>query len=294
MVQGTGRTIARPDSIVLRSPPMQRRIASALAAVVLLAGCAGEPAIVRLAQKEALVHALRSELLASVEAEKSAVLATTDEESAAFADESRRRSAEMQRLREELHRLVATDGRPGEIEKLAAFDAAWKELREVDERLLVLAVANSNLKAARLAAGDGALAVDRLVDALAELEETAVDPETLRALSAASVAALRIQTLLAPHVASPEDAEMTRLEERMRILGEQVDRVLATIPPGAAQPAWAEYRRHTAEVIRLSRLNTNVVSFDVSVHEKRRATEACVRALATLLGEIQAGPHATR
>jgi hypothetical protein len=49
-----------------------------------------------------------------------------------------------------------------------------------------------------------------------------------------------------------------------------------------------------AEVIRLSRLNTNVISFDVSTHEKRTATQACLDALAALRGSIQGGPHATR
>jgi hypothetical protein len=265
-----------------------------LVAVLLLAGCEREPAMIRQTQKAAIVNSLIAELLASVEAEKSAVMAVTDEESAAFADESRRRAAELSRLRDELHRRVAADGRPGEIEKLAAFDAAWAELRDVDARLLALAVANSNLKAARLAAGDAARTLDRLVDVLTVLQNERTDPATLRRLSAAATAALRIQTLFAPHIASPDDAEMTALEQRMDELAKQVDTVLAELAPPGAAAAWAEYRLHTAEVIRLSRLNTNVVSVDVSLHEKRRATDASRSALAALLEEIQSGPHPTR
>jgi hypothetical protein len=49
-----------------------------------------------------------------------------------------------------------------------------------------------------------------------------------------------------------------------------------------------------AEVIRLSRLNTNVISFDVSTHEKRTATEVCLKALTDLRAAIQGGPYATR
>jgi len=37
-----------------------------------------------------------------------------------------------------------------------------------------------------------------------------------------------------------------------------------------------------------------VISFDVSTHEKRTATQACLDALADLRDSIQGGPHATR
>jgi hypothetical protein len=191
-------------------------------------------------------------------------------------------------LRDDLHARVEADARPGELAKLAGFDKAWAELRDVDRRLLELAVANSNLKAARLAAGDAAVTLDRLVDALAAAEATSTDPAALRRLSAASVAALRIQTLLAPHIASADDAEMTRLEERMQALGDVVRGVLPEAGSEAGA-AWTDYERFVAEVRRLSRLNTNVRSVDVSLNEKRRATDACRSALAALLREIHAG-----
>ena len=87
---------------------------------------------------------------------------------------------------------------------------------------------------------------------------------------------------------------MTALEARMRWLGATIDTALretgglvsATAASDAAQ-AWAEYQRIMAEVIRLSRLNTNVISFDVSVHEKRTATRACLDALAALRSAIE-------
>jgi hypothetical protein len=150
------------------------------------------------------------------------------------------------------------------------------------------------LKAARLAAREGAVAVDRVVDALAEQARESDDPVVLRRLSAASTAALRIQTLLPPHIASSDDAEMTRLEVRMRALGDQVKAVLDQWQSPGAKAAWDDYERLTAEVIRLSRLNTNVVSVDVSLNEKRRVTETCLGALGTLAAEIQGGPHPTR
>jgi len=273
---------------------MAKTLIPLLALGVVFVGCGKEPALIAQARKATLVHALVNELLASVEAEKNAVMATTDEESTAFAQESRRHTAEISQLSDDLRQRVLADGRPGEVKTLAAFDTAWGELRGVDERLLALAVANSNLKGARLAAGEAAVAMDRLVDELARVAAQSSDPKLIREVEGASVSALRIQTLLAPHVAAVDDGEMTKLEARMTELGAQVEEVLAEVHSSAASAAWRDYQRLTADVIRLSRLNTNVVSVDVSVHEKRRVTESCRSALAALLHEIQTGPGATR
>lgn len=276
----------------------------ALVLVVAVAGCSVPPAMVRQQQKVELVGGMQRDLLQSVEAEKSAVLAVTDPESSAFAEESKQASAAVETARLEVHRLVEDEGRPGELQQLAGFDAAWAELREIDARLLALAVANTNLKASRLAAGDCAAAVNQLVDALAALEAATAEPRVLRELSGAAVSALRIQALLAPHIASPADAEMSALEEQMRGLAAKVDVALANARKGAPAPAkeraaeawesWARYQRLTAEVVRLSRLNTNVLSFDLSVHQKRRATLAAQSALGGLLREIQDVPRPSR
>ena len=295
MTRRPGRVASdRPGPFVRTERTAPGRLLAVLLVASLAAGCDREAALLRQPQKAALVQTLVAELLASVEAEKSAVMAMTDEESAKFAAESRRRTTELTRLRDDLHRRVVEDDRPGEVEKLTAFDAAWAGLRDVDERLLTLAVANSNLKAARLAAGEGAVAVDRVVDALADVQARTVDPGLLRRLSAGSAAALRIQTLLAPHIASADDAEMTRIEQRIQALGAEVTVALAEAQSPAATAAWADYSRLTADVIRLSRENTNVVSVDVSLHEKRQVTESCRAALVALLAEIQSVPTPTR
>jgi hypothetical protein len=49
-----------------------------------------------------------------------------------------------------------------------------------------------------------------------------------------------------------------------------------------------------AEVLRLSRQNTNVISFDVSVHEKSRVTKDCLAALAALASSVESVPQGTR
>ena len=266
-------------------------------------GCGGEPALVRQVREEQLINAIRHALLESVEAEKSAVLATTDEESQSLALETQRFATDINRMRGELRPLIVADGRPEEIEKLDAFDSAWAELESVDKRLLALAVANSNLKAVRLSAHEGAAALDRLVDTLTEMQRTTSDPETIRTLSRASVAALRVQSLVMVHIPAADDAEMTRLEQQMHGLSDEVDHSLAgaressQLSPdqlATASQAWSDYRRVIADVLRLSRENTNVISFDVSVHEKRHTTRDCLSALSALLNAVETRSQATR
>ena len=261
---------------------MKWRSITAGTLVLLVAGCSSEPEMVRETRKVGLIDAIRETLLESVEAEKSAVLATSDEESKSFAREAEQSTAKIKRLRGELRALIVADGRKAEIEKLAAFDAAWADVERVDQRLLALAVANTNLKAARLSASQGAAALDRLVDGLGEIMRGTDSAGTIRTLSGASIAALRIQPLLLVHIPSADDAEMTRIEDRMRKLSEEVDHDLDTVREGglvaperlaAAAQAWTDYQGILKQVLHLSRENSNVISFDVSVHEKRAGDE---------------------
>jgi hypothetical protein len=280
---------------------LARALLATLLAGALLA--CSEPAFLLQAREERLIDTIRQTLLASVEAEKSAVLATTDEDSEQLAREARDFAREVDRLLSELRDVLDQDGRPALGERLDSFDACWAELVDVDERLLALAVANTNLKAARLAAREGLAAVDRFLGALTALQRQSEDPDVIRALGAASVAALREQALLLIHIPVAEDAEMTRLEEQMTVLRASVDRTLAALPgtprldPEAlaeASAAWTEHRRIAAEVVRLSRENSNVRSFDVSVHEKRVVTKQCLGKLAALQEAVVSGPQPAR
>jgi len=282
---------------------MKSRSIAPWAVLIVLTACGAQPSLVRQARKEHLVTAIGHRLLESVEAEKSAVLSTADDESRALALEAQSAAEEINRLRGELRPLILADGQRDEREKLEAFDATWAEFEDVDSRLLALAIANTNVKAARLAEEDGAAALDRFVGALTAMQEGTSDPNAIRQLATASVAAVRAQALLLVHIPTAGDAAMTRLEQRIRELNETVDGALAGARGWAhvspdqletAARAWSGYRRMAVEVLRLSRENTNVISFDVSIHEKRHATKDCLAALSALLAAIEAGPHATR
>ncbi len=274
-----------------------------LAVVAFTVGCNSESAGPRQMHKQRLLDTISQTLLGSVEAEKSAVLATTDEESRALALEAKKFAGEINKQRAELRQLIAADGRHEEIAKLDAFDVAWAQLERVDERLLGLAVENTNIKATQLLSREGATALDRFVDGLNQMQKVVTDPEMIRTLAGASIAALHSQSLLFMHIPAADDAEMTRLEKQMHDLSAAVEGSLSSVRERAqtepeqlagTSAAWAEYQRLAAEVIRFSRRNSNVISFDVSVHEKRQATKECLAALAALSAAIDVGPHSAR
>lgn len=286
---------------------MKRLAAPASLAALFVLGASGlaaaEPALIAQTKKLALVAELRSATLASVEAEKSAVLATSESESKAFAAESKGLAAEAERAHAALRDLVVAGERAPEVEKLAALDDAWTKLRTVDARLLDLAVTDTNLKAMRLAGTDGAAALDRTVTAIGDMERASSNPGVLRDLSAAAISTLLIQTVLLRHIPALDEGEMSLFEGRIDELAERVDHILAdlakeeTVPSdlsAAASREWVEYGRILAEVLSLSRENSDLISSDVAVHGKREAMRRCLDALAALETAIEAVPQATR
>jgi hypothetical protein len=272
--------------------------------VVMACACGSKPALLRAQRELSLIHSVREALLRSAEAEKSAVLASTDEESRQLANDAERCATTVNQARTELRQLVDADGRPEVTAQLDAFDAAWAESETVDKRLLALAVANTNLKATRLSVEEGAQLLNRFVDLAADAQRASADPSVVRNLLFASISALRVQSLLAAHIPSADTAEMSALEKRIAELSEDTSRRLLAVGKTAAQGspaqlaeatrAWGDYQRVVAEVVRLSRQNTNVLSFDVSVHEKRHVTQDCLTALDALLQAVESAQTATR
>jgi hypothetical protein len=132
-------------------------------------------------------------------------------------------------------------------------------------------------------------ALDGLVNETADWPDA---EEILALASIAEIAALRVQALLPPHVAEADDARMDELEARMDEEHGRAEAALddlAALPsllghPGVALAAsqYARFAEVEAEILQLSRANTDLRSLAISLTEKRKRMRACHEALARL------------
>ncbi len=251
-----------------------------------------------------LVERMRLDLASASEAEKSAVMAVTDEDSQKYADQARAATANVDRERNDLAHLLDTGGTSREKNSLAQFAKLFTDFQAVDKELLVLAVKNTNLKAYSLAFGPAADAITQMNDALSRLVTKSANSPDARAAAllafGAETAALRIQTLLAPHIAEESDAKMDALEARMSKDDQEVRKdldALAALPMfngdadlATANSAYARFSEIRAKIIPLSRENTNVRSLAISLDQKRKVMFLCQDALASLQQAISDEP----
>jgi hypothetical protein len=247
-------------------------------------------------KKMELLSEMRVNLLKSEETEKSAVMADTDEASRDFADQSRRAADIVDRDRRELESLLNRDHTDKEMKLLHEFDTCWTELRKIDQEILGFAVLNTNLKAAALSFGKGREAMKRFEHALKNLIHSSLPSDKCSQVmvpaSDALAAGLRLQSLHVLHIAAASDARMDDIEAEMRQDGEKVEaslRKLADLVPEQdrvslqdAKRAYDEFATITVEVIKLSRENTNIKSFDLSLGKKRKIAAQCDETLISL------------
>jgi hypothetical protein len=247
-----------------------------------------------------LVNQIHLNLAASAESEKSAVMAITDEDSQTFADSARAATAAAEQARRELEGLPIPDGSPAERNLLAQFSQAFTELQRVDKELLDLAVKNTNLKASSLAFGPAAAAVNEMDVSLASLPTD--DVKVLRLAGNARIAVLRLQALLPPHIAEENGQKMDEMEAHMAKEDVEVRRsleALSTLPNlagntdlKAATSTYMRFSEIRAQILTLSRENTNVRSLTMSLTQKRKVMALCQDVLAALKQAIQDEPIA--
>jgi hypothetical protein len=130
-------------------------------------------------------------------------------------------------------------------------------------------------------------------------------PEAKRVMQLASdarVAALRIQTLLPPHIAEETDQRMDELEALMAKEDAEVQQDLEGLAAllksygssdlEIASSRYTQFREIKAQIIQLSRENTDVRSLAVSLNQKRKVMLMCQDILAALEQAIQREPVA--
>lgn len=243
-----------------------------------------------------LVARMRLNLASASEAEKSAVLAINDQDSKTFADQARATTLEVDKEHNELGKLLAAGGAQGEKDLLVQFSKIFIELKSIDSDLFVLAVRNTNIKAYGLAFGPATDALKDMNTALSSLvEKSATLPEARNvALLAcgAQIAALRIQTLLAPHIAEESEMKMSELEAQMTREDYVVRKDLnglsgveefRTNPDlESALTSYARFSELRSKILVLSHENTNVKSLTISLGRKRKVLFMCQDILSAL------------
>ena len=250
-------------------------------------------------QRLQLIQAMRRDLLAAAEAEKSAVMAETDEASQAFAEQSLQASHNVEKARRELEPLL--EGKRQEAHLFQEFSRCWDKFQEIDREVLSLAVQNTNLKAFRLSFGPAAAAMRSMEEALHHLMDVvASSPDAVqivRLAAKAAMGALTMYTLQAPHIAESTVTRMEEMEATMHSFDAQVTDALQSLQAlvdESGKPflevAWASYKDFhniNAAIVELSRQNSTMRSYALSLGQKRKTMAQCQDMLAALQETVQ-------
>ena len=262
-----------------------------------VSGCGEDTNVVleRLSEARQLTSDLQVQFTRAADAANRAVMADTDEASVTFAKEAGQATASIQKDIETLNPLLATLGYADETRLLKEFSDRFAEYQALDRRILDLAVENTNLKAQRLAFGPAQEAANAFRDALKAVQASESDKDRwhVEALIARAVTTVReIQVLQAPHIADADEAVMTRMETEMATSEKEARRsldALRAVTPSASKPhldaaaaALARFMDLNAQIIALSRRNTNVRSLALSLDQKRTITVSCEERLHAL------------
>jgi hypothetical protein len=271
------------------------RITVIVAALGIVIGCNESSPLERLSEARRLSADLLIQFTKAADAANRAVMADTDETSVAFAREAEHAKEAIERDANTLKPILQSLGYSEETRLLDEFGSRFAEYRALDRTILDLAVENTNLKAQRLSFGPAQEAADAFRDAVEAVAaaDAAKDTWRVRALAATALGELRqIQVLQAPHIAEPDDAVMTRLEEGMASAEASVRRALETLRPlvqpesrprlTAATAALDRFVALNAQLLALSRRNTNVRSLALSLNQKGLLTGACEDSLRAL------------
>ena len=226
-------------------------------------------------------------------------MADTDEASTAFARDAEKAlkivDSDVQALMTLLHSLSFSK----EIQVLEDFGKHFAQYRELDRTILTLAVENTNLKAQDLAFGPAREAADNFRNSLGAVALGVPPKDRCRidGLIAKAVLSVReIQILYGPHIAEPNDAAMTNMEQEMATLDANARAAITSLTdlvPRDVRPALSialsaldRLRDFSRQIVALSRRNTNVRSLKLSLQTKPALTAACdesLRALQDLL-----------
>jgi hypothetical protein len=258
-------------------------------------------------QKQALLADMRINLVRSVEKEKSAVLASNDEQSRNFVEQSRSASVQVDRDLKSLNRIIAQGGSDKERDLVKKFEATWNNVRQIDSVLLESAMQNTNVKAFDLSYTIGAELLRKIDDNLVKLTAKVTPParrsQMEKIATEVSIAVRNIALYQPRHINTAADADKISIEASMQAEGLKAGASLKTLDTMTGNKSRAyvreaiadfgEFMRVNEEIVRLSHLNTNRSAVELSLGKKRLAEADCDRTLKSLQayesGEARSG-----
>jgi hypothetical protein len=260
-----------------------------------------EDVVGNFAKKSQILSQMKANLLRSVEAEKSAVLSDSDEETEAFAAQSQQAIDDVEKGRKELDALIDSSIPEGEWKSLQEFDRCWAEYLKTEQIILDLAVKNTNYKAAKLSLTEANDAVQRLAHDLSELLERDSSSGNCEQMAIpvlhAVTACFHSHYLQMTHIRSAVDSEMDQIEVEMKENNAVVEKSISTLAGLTdesgrallkdARKAYEDYLEVTKEIISLSRQNTDIKGMELSLGKKRAVTSECYGILVSLQETVQ-------
>ena len=249
-----------------------------------------------------LLSTMRIHLLEAIEAEKNAVLAITDEASEAFAAQARQAADGVESNRKEIESIIHQEKLPRETEMINEFNVCWAQYRKLDETILDLAIQNTNLKAQKISATQCAQELEHFEASLNRLiHRNTNGSQCNRAVMLsyeALTAGLNIFALHKPHIEEADDQEMDKIEQRIKSYDESARKALGSLRSIAglsdnqdlknAETAYERFMTLTGEVLKLSRMNTNIKSSELSLGKLRLISSQCLETLSNLQETVQA------
>jgi hypothetical protein len=257
--------------------------------LLVFGGCKGPSAFARSVEARQLASALQAEFTQAVDASNRAVMAESDGTSAEFAREAKQRKQQIKRTESALVSLLRELRYSDELELAEDFHGKFAAYEVLDATILELSLENTNVKAMRHSFGPVSEAADAFKQAVSTLA-TPCDACRARVLTLEAIVAVReIQALQAPHIAEASDTRMTQIEEQMAKLEAAAKSALSELSgiaglreSQAAVLALEHFAKANAEVIALSRRNTNVRSLEMTLGQKRAIIATCEESLRAL------------
>ena len=258
-------------------------------------------AVTTLAEKKKILLQMRFDLLKSVEMEKNAVMAITDEESKEYATLSRNASASVEKSFAEFNTLKTSLSNPGDEKTLLEFSSCWQELHAIDQIILESAIQNANIKATHLSNEKGSELIDLLEKQLEIIRQQNIDTPHQEEIGALlyhiMLSTTKIHSLHSPHISEAHTESMEKIELQIKTEESKVlqgfEQLMEITLPQTRQPVdtakqqFLQFAELTAKVIELSRQNSNITSLTLSLGKKRILAAQCDEILVQLIDAIQ-------